>query len=249
MSLDTKQLLTEAVDKVEGIADEAKVQMVESLNDLTVVLAENIFNERKEAIDEEHKEAIKALEESVENQLEEKFDEALSEAAIEFMSENQSKFDAALKVDLAESFLTGLTKLVADHGVVISPEITSVQESAAFRESQYVTEIERLEAVEESLNEQLFELQKTVAITEATQKLTILQKDKVVSLSEALQSKDIESFKKSLTNIVEAIGKKESEKDNDSEEKDSKDGEEDKKEKKVDESLTPGQRYAAMFKK
>ena len=247
MSLDTKQLLTEAVDKVEGIADEAKVQMVESLNDLTVVLAENIFNERKEALDEEHQSALKELEESVESQLEEKFDGALTEAAIEFMKENQDKFDAALKVELAESFLTGLTALVKEHGVLISPEITSVQESASNRESQYVAEIERLEALEESLNEQLFDLQKTVAIAEATQKLTVLQKDKVVSLSEALQSKDIESFKKSLTNIVEALGKKEPE---DKEgEKDEESGEEDKKEKKVDESLTPGQRYAAMFKK
>ena len=241
MSLDTKKLLTEAVDKVEGIADEAKVQMVESLNDLTVVLAENIFNERKEALDEEHQSALKELEESVESQLEEKFDGALTEAAIEFMKENQDKFDAALKVELAESFLTGLTALVKEHGVLISPEITSVQESASNRESQYVAEIERLEALEESLNEQLFDLQKTVAIAEATQKLTVLQKDKVFSLSEALQSKDIESFKKSLTNIVEALGKKEPE--------DEESGEEDKKEKKVDESLTPGQRYAAMFKK
>ena len=241
MSLDTKKLLTEAVDKVEGIADEAKVQMVESLNDLTVVLAENIFNERKEALDEEHQSALKELEESVESQLEEKFDGALTEAAIEFMKENQDKFDAALKVELAESFLTGLTALVKEHGVLISPDITSVQESASNRESQYVAEIERLEALEESLNEQLFDLQKTVAIAEATQKLTVLQKDKVFSLSEALQSKDIESFKKSLTNIVEALGKKEPE--------DEESGEEDKKEKKVDESLTPGQRYAAMFKK
>lgn len=247
MSLDTKQLLTEAVDKVEGIVDEAKVQMVESLNDLTVVLAENIFNERKEAIDEEHQSALKELEESVESQLEEKFDGALTEAAIEFMKENQDKFDAALKVELAESFLTGLTALVKEHGVLISPEITSVQESASNREAQYIAEIERLEVVEESLNGQLFDLQKTVAIAEATQKLTVLQKDKVVSLSEALQSKDIESFKKSLTNIVEALGKKEPE---DKEgEKDKEGGEEDKKEKKVDESLTPGQRYAAMFKK
>lgn len=207
MTIDIKTTLTEAVGKIDGIDEATQGALADQLSDLTHALAESIAIEKVASIKEEQDQALAELSTQVEGQLEEQFSSALSEAATQFMADNAAKFEAALKVDLAESFLTGLSDLFKKHAVLIHPDIAAVQEQFQSREDQYIAEIERLEAVEEELNTKVYESQKAAVVEAAVAGLTELQKDRVVKLAESLATADINVFKSCITNVVEGMGK------------------------------------------
>lgn len=207
MTIDIKTTLTEAMGKIDGIDEATQGALADQLSDLTYALAESIAAEKTASIKEDHNQALADLSTQVEEHLEEQFSSALSEAATQFMVDNVTKFEAALKVDLAESFLTGLSNLFKQHGVLIHPDIADVQEQFQSRENQYIAEIERLEAIEEKLNAEVYEYQKAAVVEAAVAGLTELQKDRVVKLAGSLSTADINVFESCITNVVEGMGK------------------------------------------
>jgi hypothetical protein len=154
-----------------------------------------------EAFDTQLAEAKDALAEDMTS----KVDEYINYLSEQWMEDNKVAIESSLKVEVAESFMTGLRGLMEAHNVVIPEEA----DSDILTDLQ--TQIEELEGkLEEetsskiSMSNELIEAQVTNIFSEATDGLAGTQIEKLRALSEGLDYDNVEDFEKKLNTLKES---------------------------------------------
>jgi hypothetical protein len=154
-----------------------------------------------EAFDTQLAEAKEALAEDMTS----KVDEYINYLSEQWMEDNKVAIESSLKVEVAESFMTGLRGLMEAHNVVIPEEA----DSDILTDLQ--TQIEELQGkLEEetsskiSMSNELIDAQVTNIFSEATDGLAGTQIEKLRALSEGLDYDNVEDFEKKLNTLKES---------------------------------------------
>ena len=138
-----------------------------------------------------------------------KLDEALDQALNEWASDNVVAIDSQLKVDIAESFMSIIGSAITTEGYTLANKGETLSEK--FKQDQEVTQ-KLAEDLQEQLNQAqatLLGYQKAECIQKITEGMSAVSADRVNSLCEKLQFKDLDSFSAQAKAIAEAFGKKE----------------------------------------
>ena len=159
------------------------------------------INEKLEEIYVDYEEELQENVADIRQELSEKVDEYLSYVAKEFVKENQVAIESGLKVEIMESFMTGL-KTVFEENYVDVPEekVNLYGEALADLEEKDAKLNEQFEA-NIQLSNMVEELEKEIILKDVTEGLTISQSEKVRSLSEGLEYTNREDMMNKITLI------------------------------------------------
>lgn len=166
-------------------------------------------NKRTETIREE---LTKSLDESLEEAVTEKLDtitenvdKYLDYVVSEWMSENEIAIESGIKVEMAESLMSGLKNLFVEHNVSVSEEAVDVV-------SNLEGQVSDLEGKANDLVNENIELQKEIQTFKAEQKFDELseglsenQVERLKVLSEKLDIEDLEAYAENLQVIKESF--------------------------------------------
>lgn len=208
------------VETVEEVVIESSIQSIIEGEDLSeefkgkislvfeAALNEEV-NKRTETIREELTKSLdEALEEAVTEKLDtvtENVDKYLDYVVSEWMSENEIAIESGIKVEMAESLMSGLKNLFVEHNVSVSEETVDVVENLE-------TTVSELEGKANDLVNENIELQKEIATFKADQKfdeisegLSTNQVERLKVLSEKLDVEDVEAYAENLQVIKESF--------------------------------------------
>ena len=166
-------------------------------------------NKRTETIREE---LTKSLDESLEEAVTEKLDTVtenvdkyLDYVVAEWMSENEIAIESGIKVEMAESLMSGLKNLFVEHNVSVSEETVDVVENLE-------TTVSELEGKANDLVAENIDLQKEIATYKSGQKfdeisegLSVNQVERLKVLSEKLDVEDLDAYAENLSVIKESF--------------------------------------------
>jgi len=172
------------------------------------------------AINEQVKEKVTAVESQLQEQLEaelqeslttkveeivENLDKYLDYVVDEWMAENEIAIEAGIKVEMAESLMSGLKDLFEEHNIDVDDEtvdvVTGLEEQvAAFTEKENELVNSNIE-----LAQQIADMKAEKVFEEMTQDLTVSQQERMKTLSEKLDTADLESYTTNLQTIKESF--------------------------------------------
>lgn len=147
------------------------------------------------------KDNLTALEESIatakEAKLQEDADQLdayLAYVTEAWMEENKPVVESKMKVELAESFVSGITKLLAEYNVTITPEQESVVESLETKLSEAETQIEELVLALAESKKATSKLQAENIIKEATESMTDVEAERFTAVLGEMEFVTTEDF-------------------------------------------------------
>ena len=166
-------------------------------------------NKRTEEIREELTKSLdEALEEAVSEKLETittNVDKYLDYVVSEWMSENEIAIESGIKVEMAESLMSGLKNLFVEHNVSVDEESVDVV-------ANLETTVSELEGKANDLVNENIELQKEIQTFKAEQKFDELaeglsenQVERLKVLSEKLDIEDLDAYAENLQVIKESF--------------------------------------------
>jgi len=182
--------------------------LTENFKQKMKVIFEAAVKERVNAITEALVvQANAALEEQVQTvteALSEKLDDYLNYVIEEWMDDNKLALEEGIRMDIAESFLSGLKELFETHYVNVPENKLDMLEN--LNASNEELEKELNEKVEENiaLKKELVEHQCSMIFLEATDGLTDIQIEKLASLAEGLQYESVEQYAEKLSILKES---------------------------------------------
>ena len=163
--------------------------------------------ELREAMDAHYEAKLVEEVEGMKDELIERVDSYLEYVADEWLQENALQVERGIRTEMTESFLEGMRGLFEEHYVSIPEDKYDVVENM----------VDKLDEMESKLNEQI---EKNITITkslsEATadgivsdvsEGLTSVQKEKLASLAEGVEFESEESYKEKLETLKESYFK------------------------------------------
>ena len=163
--------------------------------------------ELREAMEAHYEAKLVEEVEGMKDELIERVDSYLEYVADEWLQENALQVERGLRTEMTESFLEGMRGLFEEHYVTIPDDKYDVVENM----------VDKLDEMESKLNEQI---EKNIAITkslsEATggnilsdvsEGLSTIQKEKLASLAEGVEFESEESYKEKLETLKESYFK------------------------------------------
>ena len=219
-----EEVKEESVDEETSAALESSLVEIEVEDDLSAISealdlseenqekAKTIFKaavtskvtEIKEQLESQYSEELKTSVEKVKGDLAEAVDKYLTYCADEWTKENELAIERGLRSEMTENFIEGLKTLFVEHYVDVPEDKYNVIDELANRldemEEKLDSEVSKnMEIVEE--NDQL---KRSNVIREACKDLSESQKEKMESLSNGVDFKDIEDFQEKVQEIKEA---------------------------------------------
>lgn len=160
-------------------------------------------------LQEEYDAKVANLEEEITTKVskeqEANIDKYLSYIAEQWAEENRVAIDSGIAAELSESFMKGIAKLLEDHWVSIPAEkvdaltaVTEELEESNGKVNKLTTDLI------ESANE-LTKYKRKEIVTALSEGLTIVERDRFVTLVESVGVSDLEDFKKKATVLKESV--------------------------------------------
>jgi hypothetical protein len=195
--------ISESLELSEENAEKAKTIFKAAVN--------SKVKEINEQLKGQYDEELKTTVEKVKTDLSEAVDKYLSYVAEEWAKENELAIERGLRAEMTENFIDGLKTLFVEHYVDVPEEKYNVIDELANRldemEQKLDSEVNRnIEIVEE-----LDSLKRDNVVREACEDLTDSQTEKLSSLVEGVDFKDVEDFQEKVAELKEAYFPKESE--------------------------------------
>ena len=202
----------ESVIEVDLSADVAALTEGENLSEEFKEKAKTIFeaavvSKLNEELDRMHEDYAKALDkeiETVKTELAEKVDDYLSYAVTQWMDKNSLQVEAGIKAELGESVLTGLKKVFVENYIELPDEKVDLVDDL---QGQLNTMESKLnESIEENvgLSKKVGGYIKNGIVTEIAEGLSLSQKEKLVSLAEAVEFENEDAFKAKVSTLRES---------------------------------------------
>ena len=202
----------ESVIEVDLSADVAALTEGENLSEEFKEKAKTIFeaavvsklNEELERMHEDYAKALETEIETVKTELAEKVDDYLTYAVESWMKKNTLQVEAGIKAEMGESVLNGLKKVFVENYIELPDEKVDLVDG--LREQLNNMEAKLNESIEENvgLSKQVGGYIKNGIVTEIAEGLSLSQKEKLVSLAEAVEFENEESFKAKVSTLRES---------------------------------------------
>ena len=203
---------TESVIEVDLSADVAALTEGEDLSEEFKEKAKTIFeaavvsklNEELERMHEDYAKALDTEIETVKTELAEKVDDYLSYAVGQWMDKNSLQIESGIKAEMGESVLTGLKKVFVENYIDLPDEKVDLVDG--LQEQLNNMEAKLNESIEENvgLSKQVGGYIKNGIVTEIAEGLSLSQKEKLVSLAEAVEFENEDSFKAKVSTLRES---------------------------------------------
>jgi len=168
----------------------------EKTNAITSELEEEFEKQLNDSIDE-------AMEEIVEN-----LDSYLDYVVNEWLQENEVAIETGIKVEMAESLMGGLKELFAEHNIEIDEETIDVVAGLEEEIAELKGEINKTIHENIELSNAVHFLEAEKVFEEMTEGLTVSQRERLRTLSENLDVKDLDSYASNLETLKESFFKK-----------------------------------------
>jgi len=191
----------EGMDLSEEFTSKVTLVFEAAVHEAASAKADAIIAEKTEALETEMKESVdSAVEKIVEN-----LDSYLDYVVEEWMKENELAIEAGVKVEMAESLMSGLKGLFEEHNIDVSEETVDIvsaleEEVEELKTTANVTINENVE-----LHKQISALKAERVFDEMTEDLTITQRERLKVLSEKLNVSDISEYKTDLNTLKESF--------------------------------------------
>lgn len=195
------QAMFEGVDLSEEFKSKVTLVFEAAVHEAATAKAEVVIAEKTEALEVEMKESVDtAVEKIVEN-----LDSYLDYVVEEWMKENELAIETGVKVEMAESLMTGLKGLFEEHNIEIDDETIDVV--AGLEEEVQELKTTANEKISENveLHKQIASLNADRVFDEMTEDLTITQRERLKVLSEKLDVQDIAEYKTDLSTLKESF--------------------------------------------
>jgi hypothetical protein len=181
--------------------NEAKADYEDRLN----VMKEEYDNQLEEVTEEITNDMVESLDSYVNDVILENLDKYLDYVVEEWASDNQIAIESGIKVEMAESFMSGLKGLFESHNVEVSEETVDAvarleEEVSSLREETDAAINERL-----ALEEEVKGLKAMAAFNELAEGMTISEAEKLKTLAENLSIDDIDAFKSNVESLKESF--------------------------------------------
>ena len=198
--------------EVDLSADVAALTEGEELSEEFKEKAKTIFeaavvSRLNEELDRMHVDYAKALEEEIETvktDLSEKVDEYLTYAVEAWMKKNHLALESGIKAEMGESVLKGLKQVFVENYIEIPDEKVDFVDDLQSQLNNMESKLN--ESIEENvgLSKQVGGYIKNGIVTEIAEGLSLSQKEKLVSLAEAVEFENEESFKEKVSTLRES---------------------------------------------
>ena len=202
----------ESVIEVDLSADVAALTEGENLSEEFKEKAKTIFeaavvsklNEELERMHEDYAKALDKEIETVKTELAEKVDDYLTYAVESWMKKNTLQVEAGIKAELGESVLTGLKKVFVENYIELPDEKVDLVDGLQAQLNNMEAKLN--ESIEENvgLSKQVGGYIKNGIVTEIAEGLSLSQKEKLVSLAEAVEFENEEAFKAKVSTLRES---------------------------------------------
>jgi len=196
-----------------GVKEDIDAIFGEDLSEDLREKAETVFeaavNARVSELNDQYSEAfnvqIDEAKEAIKEDMTGKLDEYINYLSEQWLEENKVAIESSLKVEVAESFMSGLKGLIEAHNVilpedeqtdVLSALETRVEELEGKLEEETSEKVQLSNALSESLTQNIF--------AEATKGLAETQIEKLRALSEGLDYENVEDFSNKLNTLKES---------------------------------------------
>ena len=191
----------EGMDLTEDFKTKVTLVFEAAVNEHATIKAEAVIAEKTEALEAEMQESVESsVEKIVEN-----LDSYLDYVVEEWMKENELAIETGVKVEMAESLMTGLKTLFEEHNIEIDEDTVDVV--AGLEEE--VDELKKTanDAITENVNLQkhIASLKAEKVFEEMTEDLTITQRERLKVLSEKLDADNIDEYKTDLNTLKESF--------------------------------------------
>ena len=200
------------VIEVDLSADVAALTEGENLSEEFKEKAKTIFeaavvSKLNEELDRMHEDYAKVLSEEIETvktELSEKVDDYLTYAVGQWMEKNSLAVEAGIKAEMGESVLHGLKKVFVENYIEIPDEKVDLVDDLQSQLNNMESKLN--ESIEENvgLSKKVGGYIKNGIVTEIAEGLSLSQKEKLVSLAEAVEFENEESFKEKVSTLRES---------------------------------------------
>jgi len=196
-----------------GVKEDIDAIFGEELDEELREKAETVFeaavNARVSEINESYSEAfdtqLTEAKEQIAEDMTAKVDEYINYLSEQWMEENQVAIESSLKVEVAESFMSGLRGLMEAHNVVIPEEADSdILTDLQNRIEELEGKLEEETSSKIALGNELIEAQVQNIFAEATEGLAETQIEKLRALSEGLDYDNVEDFSNKVNTLKES---------------------------------------------
>lgn len=196
-----------------GVKEDIDAIFGEDLSEDLREKAETVFeaavNARVSELNDQYSEAfnvqIDEAKEAIKEDMTGKLDEYINYLSEQWLEENKVAIESSLKVEVAESFMSGLKGLIEAHNVILPEDEqtdvlasleTRVEELEGKLEEETSEKVKLSNALSESLTQNIF--------AEATKGLAETQIEKLRALSEGLDYENVEDFSNKLNTLKES---------------------------------------------
>lgn len=191
----------EGTDLSEEFKNKVKVVFDAAVNEEVSKKVQIIESEMTQILEVELQESLDAkVEEIVEN-----LDKYLDYVVAEWMEENKVAIEAGIKVEMAESLMSGLKDLFTEHNIDVNDETVDVVSGLEEQISELENKANFLVNENIALVDSLNSLNAVKVFEEMTEDLTLTQRERLKVLSETLDHKDLEIFSKNLQTLKESF--------------------------------------------
>jgi len=200
------------VIEVDLSADVAALTEGENLSEEFKEKAKTIFeaavvSKLNEELDRMHEDYAKVLSEEIETvktELSEKVDDYLTYAVGQWMEKNSLAVEAGIKAEMGESVLHGLKKVFVENYIEIPDEKVDLVDDLQGQLNNMESKLN--ESIEENvgLSKKVGGYIKNGIVTEIAEGLSLSQKEKLVSLAEAVEFENEDTFKEKVSTLRES---------------------------------------------
>ena len=193
---DDLSAISEALDLSEENAEKAKTIFTAAVTSKVAEL--------KEELESQYSQNLKTSVDTVKGDLTEAVDKYLSYCAEEWTKENELAIERGLRSEMTEGFIDGLKTLFTEHYVEVPEDKYNVIDELANRLDEMEQKLDGEVSRNMDITEELDTLKRSNVVREAGNDLSESQKEKLESLSNGIDFKDVEDFQEKVVEIKEA---------------------------------------------
>ena len=199
------------VTQQEAIDATAEIFAGEELSEDMTSKAQTIFEatvnakliELSNHMHEEYNKKLDESKESFQKDLTDRVDEYLDYVTEEWMKENEVAIENALKVEVAETLITGIKNLFAENYISVPEEKVDLVDELEKQKEELEGKLEEQTQATIDAKKVSEGLEAFKVFAEACEGLTITQKDKLTKLSEGIEYADQEDYKHKIDQLKE----------------------------------------------
>jgi len=210
IAVDVKEHL-DAFFKGEELSEGFRTKVQAIFESAIIATSQKIIDNNVQKLEENLQEQldvkIAVLEESTEEYketLNKKVDEYLSYVVEEWVQDNKPAVQSTIRSDLTESFILGLKGLFEEHYIDIPEEKVNIVEDYAKKLDETENEVSNLTEQVIALRKEKQEILKSHIVESASSGLSDNEKERFSVLTENVNYRDIEDFKKAVEDIKES---------------------------------------------